>query len=515
MTVPSESATPPRWSRARGGREPTPDSAAVMDREVRKSISVLIIDDEDTLRESCATVLEQDGYQVQMESRGERAQDLVRRRKFDIVLLDLYMHGVGGMDLLRTILETSPECLVIIMTGNPSVESSLAALKLGAWDYLPKPFSASQLHVLLGRASHTVVVARENSQRQGSLRMQQGGGSDVEMAFLGRSPAFRQTLELARKVAATDASVFLTGESGTGKEMFAHYIHNHSRRSARPLVALNCAALPETLLESEMFGHVKGAFTGAVKDKAGLLEAAHRGTLFLDELGEMALTIQAKLLRVLQDGVVRRVGSSTTDAVVDVRFIAATNQDPKRAVAKGTLRRDLYYRLRVVPIHLPPLRERLEDIPLLANHFFLRYWRRHREAGVSPPALSQEAVEELQSRYWPGNVRELQNVMEQLAILTETAHEIGPYELPPPENPPRPGDGAEGGIPDALLDGEYHTAREKLMTDFNQAYLERLLQGCAGNISLAARRAGVDRTTLYRLMQKHDMERDDLMDGGE
>lgn len=524
-----EGGSATRWARPGSGSDAppsrregaeAPDGSAtresIPDPEQREDISVLIVDDEDTIRESCASVLQQEGYQVKTASRGEEALQLLQRRSVDIVLLDLYMQGVGGMKLLTTCLETSPDTVVIIMTGNPSVESSLAALRAGAWDYLPKPFSSTQLHVLLGRASHAVLVARESRQRHTSIHVERGHGKDSELSFIGEAPAFQRTLELARKVASTDASVFLTGESGSGKEMFAQYIHAHSRRKARPMVAVNCAALPETLLESEMFGHVKGAFTGAVKDKPGLLEAAHRGTMFLDELGEMPLTIQAKFLRVLQDGVVRRVGSSSTDAVVDVRFIVATNQEALEAVEAGRLRRDLYYRLRVVPVHVPPLRERTVDIPLLAEHFLHQYWKRHREPTQPPPRFSEEALRELQRRDWPGNVRELQNVVEHLVVLTEPNRDIAPEDLPPASGSPRAnGQGMGVGLSPALLETEYHTARERLMAEFEQAYLERLVQECDGNMSEAARQAGVDRTTLYRLMQKHDLEKRDLMDGAQ
>jgi DNA-binding NtrC family response regulator len=515
----TDSAKSARWARPTSGSPDAGEPGVAppeLDRETREGIGVLIVDDEDTIRESCASVLQQEGFQVKSVHRGDDAMQLLKRRSFDIVLLDLYMQGVGGMKLLTTCLETSPDTIVIIMTGNPSVESSLAALRAGAWDYLPKPFSSTQLHVLMGRASHAVMVARESRKRRTSLQVEHGHGKDPEVAFLGESPVFKAALELARKVARTDASVFLTGESGTGKEMFAQYIHAHSRRTARPMVALNCAALPETLLESEMFGHVKGAFTGAVKDKPGLLEAAHRGTLFLDELGEMSLTIQAKLLRVLQDGVVRRVGSSSTDAVVDVRFIAATNQDPLEAVESARLRRDLYYRLRVVPIHVPPLRARMSDVPILANHFLLQYWKRHRDQGESPPQFSEEALRELQRRSWPGNVRELQNVMEHLVVLLEGDREIVPDDLPPSEgNASNANWGGPAPLTDGYLDAEYHVARERLMAEFEQAYLERLVRESGGNMSEAARQAGVDRTTLYRLMQKHDLDKKDLMDTGD
>src|SRR5688572_19439384 len=361
-----------------------------------------------------------EGYSVVTHGRGDEALDAIRRRSFDVVLLDLYMSQVSGMELLHASLEAYRDTIVVVMTGNPSVTSSIEALRAGAWDYLPKPFSATHLQVLIGRASHAVMVGREAQDLRVQL-MKQHGHSD-KIALIGMSPSFRKAVELARKVAATDASVFISGESGTGKEVIAQFIHQNSRRSSRTLVPINCAALPEGLLESELFGHRKGAFTGADRDKPGLLETANGGTLFLDELTEMTMPLQAKLLRVIQDGVVRRVGSEQVDAVVDVRFISATNRDPAECVAKGTLREDLLYRLRVVPIKLPPLRKRLEDVPLLANHFLTHFWERHRQPGEPTPRISDAAIDFLRSRPWRGNVRELQNVVEQLAVLTEPGH---------------------------------------------------------------------------------------------
>src|SRR5438034_9561103 len=272
------------------------------------------------------------------------------------------------------------------------------------------------------------MVARESSALQTELERKHGHSEKVTV--LGSAPAFRRAIELARRVASTDASVFITGESGAGKEQIAQFIHHHSRRSSRPLVAINCAALPEALLESEMFGHVKGAFTGAVRDKPGLLEAANGCTLLLDELVDMSKPIQAKLLRVIQDGVVRRVGSETTDAVVNVRFIACTNRNPEEAVKTGALREDLYYRLRVVPIHVPPLRERPADIQLLAEYFLKQYWTRHRGATVAVPRLSEAALRALRARPWKGNVRELENVVEHLVVLLEPGDEVAPDAIP-------------------------------------------------------------------------------------
>src|SRR4051795_876813 len=343
--------------------------------EVKASIRVLVIDDERTLRESCASVLQMDGYNVTLIGRGEEALETVRRRKFDIILVDLYMSQVSGLEILQATLEAYKDTIVVVMTGNPSVTSSIEALRAGAWDYLPKPFSATHLQVLIGRASHAVMMSREAQDLRVQL-MKQIGHSD-KIALIGISPLFRKAVELARKVAPTDASVFISGERGTGKEGIAQVIHPNSRRARRTLVPINCAALPEPLLESEMFGHRKGAFTGADRDKPGLLEMANGGTLFLDELTEMTMPLQAKLLRVIQDGVLRRVGSEQQDAIVDVRFISATNRDPRDAIKNKQLREDLFYRLNVFPVHLPPLRDRVEDIPILARHFLEQSWRRH------------------------------------------------------------------------------------------------------------------------------------------
>jgi DNA-binding NtrC family response regulator len=483
--------------------------------ESKSSIRVLVIDDERTFRESCRTFLATEGYAVEVCGRGSEAQELLKRRPFDIVLIDLYMSEVPGMELLSACLDRDPDSIAIMMTGNPSVASSIEALRAGAWDYLTKPFSATQLQILIGRAAHTVLVARESKARLQSESREQGHSDTV--AVLGVSPAFRRAIELARRVARTDASVFLNGESGTGKELIAQFIHHQSRRSARELVAINCAALPETLLESEMFGHRKGAFTGAVRDKPGLLETANGGTMFLDEVTEMSKPIQAKLLRVIQDGVVRRVGSESPDAVVSVRFISATNRNPEEATAAGVLREDLYYRLRVVPITLPPLRERQEDIPLLANHFLKHYWGKHRENGAPLPRFSEGAMRALRGHPWRGNVRELQNVIEHAVVLVEPGSEIGSGHLPFLD-----GDGSAPaaervslGATPAYEEDAYHAARERVIAEFELRYLTALVHRAAGNMSKAARLAGVDRTTLYRLMEKHGLQRETIMVEGD
>jgi DNA-binding NtrC family response regulator len=493
--------------------------AMAVDPETRATLRLLIVDDDRTLREGCASILQGDGYNVTVTGRADEAMELVKRKRFDIILCDLYLTPVSGMDILKATLEAHKETIFVVMTGNPSVTSSIEALRAGAWDYLPKPFSASHLQILVGRASHAVLVARETrAARADGASGASGNGASFQNAhtgdkitLLGQSPAFRKALDLSRKVAGTDASVLISGESGTGKELIAQFIHSHSRRAGRKLVAVNCAALPEQLLESEMFGHKKGAFTGADRDKAGLLEVANGGTLFLDELTEMSMPLQAKLLRVLQDGVVRRVGSEQQDAVVDVRFISAMNRDPQEAVAQGRLREDLYYRLRVVPIKLPPLRQRPEDISVLAAHFLQHFWERHRQPGEPSPTFSEDAHDFLRTRPWRGNVRELQNMIEHTAVVTDPGKALMATDFPVYD------DISDGSIAPtdattfagSYMNDAYHTAKDKLVAQFEKEYLARLVARAGGNMSRAARLAGIDRTTLYRLMEKHELRRDE------
>jgi DNA-binding NtrC family response regulator len=504
MRNPGQSSTYP--SIASSG--PDLDLIAV-DRELRSSIEVLVIDDEHSLRESCASLLRTEGFSVAVCGRGEDVLRLVRSRRFDIVLLDLYMTHVDGLEVIEATLDSHPATLVIVMTGNPSVESSVTALRAGAWDYLPKPFSATHFQILVGRAAHAVVVARESARAGKALAGTAKSFSD-QVPVYGQSAALRKVMELATKVARTDASVFITGESGTGKEIVAQYIHLHSRRSSRELVPLNCAAIPEALLESEMFGHVEGAFTGAVREKEGLLEVANGGTLFLDELTELPLPTQAKLLRVLQDGVIRRVGSIKTDAVVNVRFIAASNRDPMKAIQEGILRKDLHYRLRVVPIHIPPLRERPEDIPILAEQFLKQFWAQHRERGSALPTFSSEALATLRRAPWRGNVRELRNLIEHMAVMVAPGVEVAPADIAFIDEDTVTSDGNGPSFGPELLNLDYHSARDRLLSRFEMDYLTHVVHSSGGNISDAARIAGVDRTTLYRLMDKHGMGRDSL-----
>jgi DNA-binding NtrC family response regulator len=446
-------------------------------------------------------VLEDDGYPVEACDNARAAQERLSTGLWRVAVLDLHLPHRNGVELIQDGLRSNPRLVSIIMTERPSLETSLDALSNGAVAYLPKPFSAQNLKLAVAQAA---ALALAQADVVPGLDRVDGPGEEVPSSskILGKSPALQRVLTLAGRAATTDASVFISGESGTGKELIAQLIHERSARADKPLLAINCAALPEALLESEMFGHRKGSFTGAVKEHQGLLEAANGGTLFLDELTEMPLSIQAKLLRVIQDGKVRRVGSDRVDAMVDVRFIAATNRNPRDAVEEGALREDLYYRLRVVPIVMPPLRERQEDVPLLAQHFLKLYWARHRDPSEPPPTLTAESLEALQSRSWPGNVRELQNLMEHLVVLTEPGVVLDPSDLP------RESHGSHGnGVldPSAFLGGTYHEARQELTDQFERGYLKWVIGRAEGNLSEAARIAEVDRTTLYRLMEKHEL----------
>ena len=472
-------------------------------RELRASIRILVVDDDRTLREGCVSVLQVEGYNVTSCGRGDEAIEMVRRTSFDVVLVDLYMTPVSGMEILKAVLAANADAIVVMMTGNPSVNSSVEALRIGAWDYLPKPFSGAHLQLLVGRAAYAVRASRDRDTVR-SVMLETNGNSD-KLTLLGASPSFRHIVELARKVAQTDASVMLVGESGTGKELIAQFVHRHSRRAKSALVPLNCAAVPENLLESEMFGHKRGSFTGADRDKVGLLEVANNGTFFLDELTEMPLTLQAKLLRVVQDGVVRRVGSEQQDAIVNVRFISAMNKDPREAIKNKTLREDLFYRLNVFPIMLPPLRERVEDIPILAKHFLEVSWRKHHSSRSAMPTFSDAAMDLLQSCPWKGNVRELQNVIEHAVVLAEAGSMIGPDEIVLHNE--NPWDSDVVGTPMVLNDA-YHVAKEQVLAKFEKDYVTRLVARASGNMSRAARLASVDRTTLYRLFERHGFRRE-------
>ena len=333
---------------------------------------------------------------------------------------------------------------------------------------------------------------------------------DAFEGIIGRHPSMQAVFEVIRRVAPTDATVLITGESGTGKELVAAALHKLSARALGRFVPVHCGAIPEELLESEMFGHERGAFTGAVVSRVGRFKLADGGTIFLDEIGEMSPKLQVKLLRVLENGRFEPVGSVGTQQV-DVRIIAATNRTLDEAVAAKAFREDLFYRLRVVPIKLPPLRKRTEDIPLLANYFLSHYWERHRPDSEHPPKLTEAAMDFLRARPWRGNVRELQNVIEHVTVIAEPNQHIQPDDIPLYDEPPASSEPA--GLPVAILNEAFHAAKEKLVVHFEKEYLSRLVMRAGGNMSKAARLAGIDRTTLYRLMEKHGFRREELAGG--
>ena len=470
----------------------------------RRALRVLIVDDDRALREGCASALRIDGYEVVVLSGGTEALEMIQRARFDLMLVDVGLSPVSGFDILRAVMSGAPSTLVVLMTGNPNVGSSIEAMQLGAWDYLSKPYSGTQLQLLLGRASH--IVSTRQQEEQQSRADDSALALGAQLPIFGSAPVFRQAIELARKVAATTASVMIVGETGTGKELLAQCVHRYSRRARQAMVPVNCAAIPEQLLESEMFGHRKGSFTGADRDKTGLLEMAHGGTIFLDELTEMPLSLQAKMLRVIQDGVVRRVGSEHEDAVVDVRFISATNRDPREAIRERKLREDLYYRLNVVQVTLPALRDRPEDIPLLANHFLKLFWARHRSPKAELPVFDVDAMDFITSRPWPGNVRELQNFIEHIAVLAQPGSKIRVQHLPLEQH--MVVDTAAPAATQASMNEAYHISKEQVLATFEKEYVTRLVARASGNMSRAARLACVDRTTLYRLLERHGFRRE-------
>ncbi|MEK6618884.1 MAG: sigma-54 dependent transcriptional regulator [Nitrospirota bacterium] len=369
---------------------------------------ILIVDDERSMRDVLSIMLKRAGYDVTVASDGEEAIAHIDKELFDLVITDLKMPKAGGLEVLKAVKESSPESVVLIITAYASTESVVEAMKLGAYDYLTKPFQVDEVQLIIRNALEKRRLSTENI----LLKREMASQSSFAQ-IIGQSEAMQKVFDVVRKVADTKSNVLISGESGTGKELIARAIHHNSARSRLPFVTVNCSAMPEPLLESELFGHVKGAFTGAVFNKAGLFEMANGGSIFLDEIGETTPAMQVKLLRVIQEREFRRVGG-TRDVKVDVRIIAATNKDLEKAVAEGTFREDLYYRLDVIPILLPPLRHRTGDIPVLAQHFLERFARASRKP---VPSLTPETMSLLVAHEWKGNVRELENLIERVVAF--------------------------------------------------------------------------------------------------
>ena len=452
---------------------------------------ILVIDDEEDMLENCSRILDRLGYEALLESDGGKGVVRFEQEHPVVTLTDLRMPGMDGLEVLRTIRRIDPEALVILFTAFATVETAVEAVKEGAFDYIPKPFSADQLQVVIERALTQRRLLDENRR----LREQLTETYRFEN-IVGRSRPMIQVFDLIKKVAASEANILIVGESGTGKELIARCIHANSSRAARAFIPIDCASLPEHLLESELFGHEKGAFTGAIATRRGLFEEANGGTSFLDEVGDIPLPLQAKLLRVLQERQVRRVGGNRfTD--VDVRVICATHQNLADMVQQGNFREDLYYRLNVISLPLPPLRDRPGDTPLLAYHFLRKYAA---QSGKKVKAIAPETLELLEAYPWPGNVRELQNVIERAVVLAE-GEMVTPAELPANLRLPQK-------VPAAMVADHLglKKAKRQWVEAFEREYLITLLKKHQGNISQAAKTAGVDRKTIHRLLKRYRIE---------
>ena len=457
---------------------------------------ILIVDDETAILDTLQILLRREGFDVDVAQTGREALEKFEGEAPDIVLTDIRMPGTSGLDVLTAVRQRDSEVPVILMTAQASLQSAVQAVNQGAFYYLQKPFSNADLIALCRRAAETRVLKKENRALKREVRRRDQ--SRVARP-VGKNRAFLEVLRLAETVAPTDSTVLITGESGTGKEILARYIHALSERESGPFVSINCGALPENLLESELFGHVKGSFTGAVRDKQGLLVAARGGTFFLDEVAEMSPTLQVKLLRALQEREVIPVGA-TEPVAIDVRVIAATNRDLEQEIRRGSFRSDLYYRLNVIALHIPPLRERADDIPLLAAHFLQRLGAERRVAengssNGSKPALrlSDDALAIIRRYDWPGNVRELENALERAAVLTR-GDVIGSDALP----------ARIVDAPAAPIVSDRDPVNPTLEV-IERAYILWVLQAEGGNKTRAAEVLGIDPSTLYRKLNRYGL----------
>jgi two-component system nitrogen regulation response regulator NtrX len=455
---------------------------------------VLIIDDEKNIRAELSGLLTDEGYGALAAESAEAGLDLVARERPDLVLLDVMLPGMTGLDALARIRESDAELPVILMSGQASIETAVRATKLGAFDYLEKPLDPERLLVTVRNALETGTLRR----RTRELSRAAGG------ELIGSSPAMRELRAAVERAAGSSARVLITGENGTGKELVARALHAGSPRAGGPFVKVNCAAIPRDLIESELFGHEKGSFTGAMSRKIGKIESADQGTLLLDEIGDMAEEAQAKLLRVLEEKEVERVGGAKP-VPVDVRVLAATNQDLPRAIAEGRFREDLFYRLNVVPLRVPALRERLEDVPELVESFRARLAE---ESGRPAPTFAAAALAALREWSWPGNVRELRNVVERLGIMADS-DSVGAEDVRSILREARPPDPAALGPA-----GEEGLPLRELLERTERRAIERALERARGTISEAAKALGMDRANLHRKMRRLGLARTEAEDEG-
>jgi two-component system, NtrC family, response regulator PilR len=453
---------------------------------------ILVVDDERSMRELLAIVLRREGYEVLLAENGRSAIDLLEREPVDLLISDIKMPDLSGVDVLRAAKKVDQDILGIMITAFASTETAVEAMRLGACDYLSKPFDIDLLKM-------KVREKIENRQlRQENLLLKRTLGLSHQFAnIIGRSAAMLDVFKMIETVARTNSTILLTGESGTGKGLVAQAIHFHSLRRDKPMVSLNCGALPENLLESELFGHMRGAFTGADTNKKGLLEVAERGTVFLDEIGEMSAVMQVKLLRVLQERRFRRVGG-LEELQADIRVVAATNQDLAKAIAEGRFREDLYYRINVIPIALPPLRDRREDIPLLADHFVAKYTE---QMDKTITGISREALELLSGYDWPGNIRELENVIER-AVALEPTPAILPDSLPAGirgDSAPRTASAPADGLPESGFDLEAHVKQ------IERGYIAEALKRAGGVQVKAAELLGMSFRSFRYYVKKYNL----------
>ncbi len=443
------------------------------------NIKILIVDDELIMRESLAGWLERDGHAVQTAASGEEALEKIKTAHFDILLVDIKMEGISGLDVLRKVKESDPDAEVVMITAYGSIPTAIEAMKDGAFDYMLKPFDPNELGVLIEKIIQHQEQARENIY----LKEQYKDRTRFE-SMIGQSKPMQAIFDLICDVAPMDSTVLITGQTGTGKGLAAKAIHTNSPRRNGPFVTVNCGAIPEHLMESELFGHQKGAFTDAKETKKGRLELAHGGTLFLDEIGEISMRMQIDLLRVLEDRVFYRVGG-TQPIEADFRVIAATNRDLEAAIKSGDFRKDLFYRLNVISFKMPSLSQRKEDIPLLAEHFLYRF---SQETNKPIDNISREAMDEMMIYDWPGNIRELENAIER-AVVVGRQREILPENLPIFCHEPAP------------------AIKAHSLKDVEKTHIERVLTENQWNIARSAKILGIDRSTLYSKIKRYDIEK--------
>jgi two-component system nitrogen regulation response regulator NtrX len=446
--------------------------------------SILIVDDEPGIRESLTSVLEDEGYRVASVESGEACIEAVQSSKFEVVLLDIWLPGIDGIQALEKIQTFENPPTVIMISGHGTIDTAVRSTKLGAFDFIEKPLSIDKTLLTIRHAIEQSKLAAQNRDLRAELH-----GRDRIIGESVPMKALRQQLQLA---APTNGRVLIFGESGVGKELVAHALHNHSQRADEPFVEVNCAAIPEELIESELFGHVKGSFTGAHEDKTGKFEQAHGGSLFLDEVGDMSLRTQSKVLRVIEEQRFSAVGSGN-NLTVDVRIIAATNKHLEDEIQKGNFREDLFYRLNVIPFFVPPLREHAEDIPALANFFLAEFARSY---GRRPKHFGESAMEALVSHRWPGNVRELKNLVERLVIMVP-GERIEKRHLPPAMNH----DSARSGAASARFPTTVFSSLQEARTAYERDYIVRTLEEHQGNVSRTAEILGLERSHLYRKMR--------------